>query len=154
MKYAFRKSFILLVFMTSACVESSTEQTAEEEATSDAANSVWTMDLVRTLPGQQAEYLRNIENNWAGAREIAINRKAVLSFRALAAPPDSVRGWDVVLLTEYADSAAWADREEIFESIFGSAEYVRVPTALPSSELREFAAGGVVLEEVVSSSSR
>ena len=73
---------------------------------------------------------------------------------ALAAEPDSSRGWDVVLITEYADSMAWAGREEIFQAIFASSEYTRVPTARPSSELREFEAGGVVLRHVASGPER
>ena len=140
-----------LVFVA-GCVETSPEQAVSPE--SDPTNSVWTLDLVRTLPGQQAEYLRNIEANWANARRIAYERRAVLSYRALVAPPGSARGWDVVLMTEYVDSTAWANREAIFDSIFASPEYVRVPTARPSSELREFAASGVVLEALVSGPSR
>lgn len=115
----------------------------------DLSTSVWALDLIRTLPGQQAEYLRNIENNWASARNIAREQGAVLSYRALAATPDSTRGWDVLLMTEYADSAAWTDREAIFQAIFDSPEYERVPTARPSSELREFFGDSVVLQAIL-----
>ena len=140
-------AFAALLFLA-GCLEAAPDEVASTEP--DPTNSVWTVDLVRTLPGQQAAYLRNIEANWAGARRIARERGAVLSYRALAAPPDSARGWDVLLMTEYADSAAWANREAIFEAIFASPEYVRVPLARPLSELREFAAGGVAMEAVVS----
>ena len=54
------------------------------------------------------EYLLNIEANWAGARQMATDRGIVLSYQALAAEPDSARGWDVLLMTEYADSTAWS----------------------------------------------
>ena len=135
------------VVFVAGCIETSPEQAASTESRNTTA--VWSLDLVRTLPGQQAEYLRNIEANWANARRIARERRAVLSYRALVAPPDSARGWDVVLMTEYVDSTAWANREAIFDSIFASPEYVRVPTARPSSELREFAAGDVALRTLV-----
>ena len=115
-------------------------------------NTVWTVDLVSTMPGQQAEYVRSIEANWSSARGIAAERGAVLSYRALVASPDSARGWDVLLMTEYADSTAWADREVIFQEIFASPEFVRVPTSMPSSELRSFAASGVVMLNFVSGS--
>jgi hypothetical protein len=111
--------------------------------------SVWTVDLVRTLPGQQSAYVSSIEANWNSARSIAINRGAVLSYRALMASPDMSRGWDVMLMTEYADSTAWEDRERIFEEIFSSSEFVRTPTATPSSEMREFVDGSVVMKEFV-----
>lgn len=114
----------------------------------DIKTSVWTLDLVRTLPGQQAEYLRNIENNWASARNLAREQGAVLSYRALATTPDSARGWDVLLMTEYADSTAWADRETIFQAIFDSDAFSYVQPARPSAELREFVAGDMALRAV------
>lgn len=114
------------------------------------SNSVWAVDLVRTLPGQQAEYLRSIKANWADARHLAQVQGAVLSYQALAAEPDSAKGWDVMLMTEYADSTAWAQREKIFRAIFESPEFVRVETARPSSEMRTFFDGNIVLKTVVS----
>jgi hypothetical protein len=65
--------------------------------------SVWSMDLVRTRPGQQAEYLRGITANWAGAHRLAVEQGDVRSYQAFATRPDSTRDWDVVLLIEYAD---------------------------------------------------
>jgi hypothetical protein len=53
-------------------------------------------------------------------------------------------------MTQYADSDRWDNREAIFEQIFASTEFQRVPTARPSSELREFVDGGVVLTTIVS----
>ena len=109
---------------------------------------VWTVDLIRTFPGMQDEYLRNIEVNWAGARAMARERGVILSYRALAAEPDSIRGWDIILMTEYADSTAWANREEAFKAIFDAPDYVRFEPSRPSAELREFTAGGVVTHSV------
>ena len=114
--------------------------------------TVWTVDLVSTMPGQQAEYVRSIEANWSSARAIAVERGAVLSYRALVTSPDSGFGWDILLMTQYTDSTAWANREGIFEEIFASPEFVRVPTSVPSSELRSFAASGVVMLNFVSGS--
>ena len=132
------------------CTESTTA-TAEPAANPE---SVWTVDLVQTLPGMQAEYLANIQANWSGARALAVGRGDVLSYRALVTPPDSLLGWDVMLLTEYADSAAWRNREAIFEEIFASPEYVRVEPARPSAELRRFATSAVSMTEVASGGGR
>ena len=143
---------IAVLLLVAGCRERPSEQAVSAEP--DTTSSIWTIDLVHTRPGQQAEYLRNIEANWAGARRIARERGAVLSYQAFAAQPDSLRGWDVLLMTEYADSSAWSQREAIFESIFASPEYVRVPTARPSSELREFLSGGVVMKALVSEPQR
>jgi hypothetical protein len=96
------------------------------------------LDLVLTRPGQQAEYLRGIRANWAGARRLVVEHGDVRSYQAFAATPDSARGWDVVLLTEYRDSSAFARREATFQEIFRDPRYVagRVATALPSDQLR------------------
>ena len=139
---------LAVLILVAGCLEAPSQSAAPVEP--DTSASVWTVDLIRTLPGQQAEYLRNIEANWAGARKIARERNVVLSYQAFVAPPDSARGWDVLLMTEYTDSTTWSQREPIFQEIFASPEYVRVPTARPSAELREFVAGGVVMEALVS----
>lgn len=121
---------------------------ADNETTS---TSVWAVDVVRTLPGMQDEYLRNIETNWAGARGIARERGVIVAYRAFAAEPDSLGEWDVLLMTEYPDSAAWANREAAFQEIFASPEFVRTPIDTPSAELRTFVEGGGLMRAVVSS---
>ena len=143
---------LCLVAVLAACGGRQTEPSGAGSAPTVGAPSepVWALDLVRTLPGAQADYVRSIEANWASARAIARQRGAVLSYRAFVAAPDSARGWDVLLMTEYADSAAHANREEIFQEIFASPEFVRVEPARPSAEMREFLAGDVVLREFVS----
>lgn len=137
----------LLLLVGSGC---STVPPPATTAAPDAGDSVWSVDLVRTLPGAQADYVRSIETNWANARRLARERGAVLSYRAFVAPPDSARGWDVLLMTEYADSAAWQAREEVFQAIFASPEFAAVEPARPSSEMRAFAAGGVTMQAFVS----
>lgn len=117
---------------------------------STAPPTLWAVDLVRTLPGAQEDYLASIRTNWAAARRVAHARGAVRSYRALVAPPDSARGWDVMLMTEYADSAAFRDREETFRAIFASPDFVMVPPARPSAEMRTFAAGEVQLTALTS----
>jgi hypothetical protein len=115
--------------------------------------SVWSLDLVRTRPGQQAEYLRGIRANWAGARRIALEGGEVRAYHAFAAPPDSTRGWDVVLLTEYRDSSAFSRREATFQRVFADPRVVagRVVSALPSDQVRMFVASEVALTSVASS---
>lgn len=139
---------VALTFST-ACLH-----TSHANAASAHDESLWTVDLVRTLPGQQADYLRSIEANWAGARHLVRERGVVLSYRAFAALPNDERGWDVLLMTEYADEASWERREEVFREVFASPEFVAMTTSRPSSELREFLAAGVVLRPVVTASRR
>ena len=122
---------ILLLFFVAGCNQAESQQ-------APANPSVWAVDFIQTLPGQQDNYVRSIETNWAHARSIARQRGAVLSYQALVSPQDSLRGWDVMLLTEYTDSTAFANREPTFQEIFASDDYVRVEPPVPSSEMRVF----------------
>ena len=135
--------FLSSLFFVISCIP-------QENTQPQPTNSVWAVDLVETLPGQQNNYIASIETNWANARRIAQDRGSVLSYRALVAPQDSTRGWDVMLMTEYSDSTEWANRESIFQSIFQSDEFVRVEPASKSAEMRRFFRGGVVLRSFVS----
>lgn len=132
-----------------SCVRGRVAPALEDDRSSP---SVWVVDLVRTLPGRQAEYLRGIESNWGNARRLARASGTVRSYQAFSATPDSARGWDVMLLTEYADSRAFADRERVFQEIFALPEYLagRV-TGRPSAELRVIAASEVGLRVVTGS---
>jgi hypothetical protein len=137
--------FYLVLFLGIAAFSTKTIESAE-----NINESVWSIDLVTTLPGQQAEYLEHIRNNWAQGRRIITEHGEIRSYKALSAPQDSSRGWDVMLMTEYSDSSSWSDREAIFSEVFASTEYARIPSSKPSSELREFFLSGIVMKELVS----
>ncbi len=137
-----QRRFPLLVLgvlaAVSACRNSGPRLAAPVESSS--SEPIWEVDLIRTLPGAQDDYVRSIKANWTNGRRFARARGAVLSYRALVAPVDSARGWDVLLITEYADSAAYARREAIFDSIFKSPEFVRVEPPRPNDAMRVFTA--------------
>ena len=80
--------------------------------------SVWSIGYARTHPGEQAGYLTFLELNWAEARRRAIEEGVVHSFRILARPDTAEATWDVMMLTEYADSTAYAGREAYFTAMF------------------------------------
>lgn len=135
---------LLLLFLLSSCSDKQLDGDTDRST-----NTVWTVDLIRTLPGQQDNYIHSIETNWANARRIARQRGNILSYRALVAIQDSARSWDVLLMTEYADSTEWAQREPTFQAIFESDEFVRVEPAKPSAEMRLFFGGGAVMRSFV-----
>lgn len=124
-----------LIFLASVLAACNPTETATPAINPE---SVWSVDLVRTLPGMQAAYLESIKANWAGARAVALRDEHIVSYRAMATPPDSLSQWDVILLTEYPDSIAYEQREDTFRAIFESPEYVASPSAVPSSEMRAF----------------
>ncbi len=150
---AFAILLIIPIMMISACTDQPagpSSQVNGPEDLADHSTAIWAVDFIRLLPDGEELYLRNIRENWAQAREIALANGDVLSFNALIAEPDSGLGWDIMLMTEYADSARWADREVIFRAIFDSDAYTRVDVGRPSSELRGFVNAGAVLHPVVS----
>ncbi|MEM8488030.1 MAG: hypothetical protein AAF564_20935 [Bacteroidota bacterium] len=134
--------FILFLFALLGC-----QQPAPPP--SPVQDTVWAVDLVSTLPGQQENYIASIKSNWANARRIAKARSSVRSYRAFAAAKDSTRGWDVMLMTEYADSTAWSNREPIFEAIFASEEFVFVEPGSPPAEMRTFFVSDVAMKHFV-----
>ncbi len=118
-----------------------------------AQSALWSIDLVRTKPGMQADYLRTIAANWGGSRDLVRRRGAVRSYMALGAAPDSARGWDVILMTEYPDSSAFANREVIFREVFASPEFAAITVSIgrASSDLRTLVASEVVMRTIVRS---
>lgn len=78
--------------------------------------SIWMVDLMRTKPGQQARYLKYLDANWARSRRTVLAQGGISSFRILVSS-DSLAPWDVVLLTEFPDSAALARAEEVFRPV-------------------------------------
>ena len=80
------------------------------------AQTVTTMDYVKTKPGEFDNYVEFLKKNWVVAREKAKEKGFVVSFRFVTNPKDSVQ--DVTLITEYKDSAAYKNREKIFQQIF------------------------------------
>jgi hypothetical protein len=99
---------LCMVGMVLGCAPSRPPAGSPATVAAPSSASVWSVDLVRTRAGQQAEYLRGIQANWAGARRLAVAGGEVRTYHALAAPPDSTRGWDVMLLTEFRDSTAFS----------------------------------------------
>jgi hypothetical protein len=91
-----------------------------------AAEGVLAIDFVRTFPGEQEDYLRFIEWNWARARAAAQEEGFVVGYEVIAREPDEAE-WDVMLITAYADEAAYADREEHFARLFERPELAMRP---------------------------
>lgn len=133
---------ILLLFIIMGCQEPAAPPMPAQD-------TVWAVDLVTTLPGQQATYMASIKTNWANARRIAKARGSVLSYRAFAATKDSTRGWNVMLMTEYSDSIAWRNREPIFQAIFESEEFVFTEPGSPAAEMRTFFVSDVAMQHFV-----
>jgi hypothetical protein len=114
-----------------------------------AGQTVHAIDFVRTFPGEQADYLRFIELNWAAARAAAQEEGAVVGYEVLAREPQG-EDWDVMLVTEYASEEAYAQREDIFAKLFERPELAMKPIdGKGPRDMAEFVAGGVEARRVL-----
>lgn len=109
------KSFLLLAAVV---VLASASVFAQPSSTS--STSVWAVDFVKTRNGQQANYLKFIEQNWARARAFMKEKGIVSSYQVLSLPASEASDWDVLLMTRYKDPAAYEKREAVFNEF---AEY-------------------------------
>lgn len=54
-----------------------------------------------------------------------------------------------MLMTEYADSTEWANREPTFQAIFESDAFVYMEPASPSADMRTFFVSDVAMRAVI-----
>ena len=78
-------------------------------------SSVWAVDFVKTKDGQQASYLKFIEQNWAHARDFMKEKGIANSYQVLSLPASEKAEWDVLLMTEYKNQAGYEKREAVFK---------------------------------------
>ena len=98
---------------------STTNRAVAADSPASRGPSVWSVDVMTVRTGERDSYRRFLDANWARARRTARDRGEIRSFHALFTPDTSSTGagTQVILLTEYPDSAAYARREEIFQPI-------------------------------------
>ncbi len=74
-------------------------------------------DFVKIKNNHTKEALYFYEQNWKHYRDIALKKKYIVSYRLVSALPDSASDFNLILITEYADSLAYAKSEENFAQI-------------------------------------
>lgn len=84
------------------------------------AQTVLVMDFVKVKEGRQAEALFFYENNWKMYRDIALEKGFITAYRLEKTMADSSASFDLVLITEYADSSMYRKSEENFRDILSS----------------------------------
>jgi len=86
---------------------------------------VWALEFVKVKPGMFAATMGYLDDNWIRLRAEAKRQGNVLSYnRAAAESPElfpadgpSNNDWDILLMTEYKNRAAYDGREKLFDSI-------------------------------------
>lgn len=105
---------LLAVLSLAAC--------ASPSPTAAPTDTVFAVDFMRTLPGEQADYLRSLRLNWMRARDAAADEGFVIRSEVLVREPRA-DDWDVMLITEYASREAYDDRETLFARLFDRPEF-------------------------------
>jgi hypothetical protein len=75
------------------------------------------MNFVKIKNNKWNEALYFYENNWKVYREIALEKKYILSYEFLTTKTDSAADFNCILITEYTDSLQFQLSEERFNSI-------------------------------------
>jgi hypothetical protein len=91
------------------------------------AQAIWTIDRMFVKQGEFTDYLQYVRRNWLRARQEMQRRQGISGFHLLTREyrPGN---WEVTLMTRYADSAAFANRETLFHAAVSA---YRLPGAGP-----------------------
>jgi hypothetical protein len=89
-------------------------------ARSQTQRTISVIDFVKIKSGKQLEAMFFYENNWKMYREIALEKGYINTYQLLATVPDTTRGFDLMLITEYADSVQLKLSEARFQQIIKS----------------------------------
>lgn len=76
-----------------------------------------TVDVVQVKAAYEKEAVFFYENNWKVFREEAIREKYVSRFELIKCKSDTTGISTLILITDYADSLSFANREKHFEAI-------------------------------------
>lgn len=104
------------------------------------AGSVWDISLIRTKAPYFDDYMNNLNNGWKKVMDEAKKQGIILSYMVLTQSPNDTEDWDLALLIEYKNMAAFDGLREKMEKIqtglFGSEETIK-NSAVKRNELRE-----------------
>lgn len=103
------KKIIVLILVTSTFRVSSA--VAQENA------GIWVIDLVKIKPGKEKEALYFYENNWLVFRKTAQEKGYIKSYQLLRSQKQDVQQFDLMLMTEFADSTSFKKMEENFRAV-------------------------------------
>lgn len=79
--------------------------------------SVWSLTFVKTLGIGGPDYVKNLAANWKKVQDEAINQGLVLSYKVLWGEAANKDDWDMLLMVEYKNYAAYDTPDETWDSI-------------------------------------
>jgi hypothetical protein len=79
--------------------------------------NVWHITYVRTRPGMFDKYMENLKVNWKVQMDGAAKKGIVLSYNILTKEPTSPADWDLMLVEQYKNMAAFDGMDEKMEAV-------------------------------------
>ena len=102
--------------------------------------SVWDISLIKTKAPYFNDYMNNLNDGWKKVMDEAKKEGIVLSYMVLSQNPRTTNDWDLALLIEYKNMAAFDGlndkMEKIQSKLFGSQKGIQ-DAAVKRNELRE-----------------
>lgn len=103
----------LIVVFCMACVIS--------VASGQSANGIWIIDYIKFKPGKEKEALYFYEQNWLVFREAAKKEGFIKSFELVHIKNQDPRLFNLMLMTEFADSSSFKAMEKNFQKVMSRA---------------------------------
>lgn len=79
--------------------------------------SVWSLTFVKTIGIGGPDYVKNLAANWKKVQDEAINQGLVLSYKVLWGEAANKDDWDMLLMVEYKNYAAYDTPDETWDNI-------------------------------------
>jgi len=102
--------------------------------------SVWTVTLVRVKPGMDLTYLRDLAANWKHVMDEARNQQLILSYKILDGNLPGKDEWNMMLLVEQKNWAAFDGADGKFDAIaekMVGPEKAQMESMMKRSDMRE-----------------
>ena len=113
--------------------------------------SVWDVQFVRTKAGFSDDYLKSLGSTWKKVVDEEKKQGLVLSYRVLKAQPNGKDDWDVMLMIEYKNHAAFDGMDAKFRAVAAKAignDDAQRTLSTKRLEIRELL-GGKIAQEVI-----
>ncbi|HUL48898.1 MAG TPA: hypothetical protein VLT79_02665 [Gemmatimonadales bacterium] len=91
--------------------------------------SVWDISMIRTADGMADDYLRSLGTTWKRMLDEAKKQGLVLSYKVISASTSGPNDWDILLMVEYKNWAAFdglADKmDPVEQKVIGNEDQQR-----------------------------
>jgi hypothetical protein len=92
-------------------------QAGSAQLSANPGEAVWSVDFVKVKPGMFEQTMTYFDSGWVPAREEALRGDSIVSFHRIAEQSEKTKEWDIILMTQYRNQAAYDARESVFAPI-------------------------------------